>query len=63
MPGNRGRGGARGRGGRGGAQQGRASLNASAENFQPGNKRPRGDSEAGNGAKRARGGGGGGGGQ
>ena len=63
MPGNRGRGGARGRGGRGGGPQGRASLNAAAENFQPGNKRPRGDSEAGNGAKRARGGGGGGGGQ
>ncbi|RYP10585.1 hypothetical protein DL764_000555 [Monosporascus ibericus] len=56
--GHRGRGGARGRGGgRGGGQQGRASLNASAENFQPGNKRPRNDSEAGSGAKRARGGG------
>lgn len=53
---NRGRGGARGRGGRGGGQQGRVSLNASAENFQPGNKRPRNDSEAGNGPKRARGG-------
>ncbi|KAI1504752.1 hypothetical protein F5X99DRAFT_370877 [Biscogniauxia marginata] len=52
-----GRGGGLNRGGRGGGQQGRASLNASAENFQPGNKRPRGDSEAGNGPKRARGGG------
>ncbi|KAI1338892.1 hypothetical protein F5Y15DRAFT_101352 [Xylariaceae sp. FL0016] len=56
------RGGARGgpmnRGGRGGAQQGRNNLNPSADNFQPGNKRPRGDSEAaGNGPKRARGGG------
>lgn len=54
------RGGARGGGahrGRGGAHPGRASLNPSADNFQPGAKRPRGDSEAGNGPKRARGGG------
>ncbi|KAI3324369.1 hypothetical protein HD806DRAFT_494888 [Xylariaceae sp. AK1471] len=54
------RGGARGggvRGGRGGAHQGRNSLNPSADNFQPGAKRPRGDSEVGNGQKRARGGG------
>ncbi|CAJ2504971.1 Uu.00g123650.m01.CDS01 [Anthostomella pinea] len=52
------RGGGPHRGGRGGAQQSRASLNASAESFQPGSKRPRGDSEAaGNGAKRSRGGG------
>ncbi|OTB12142.1 hypothetical protein K445DRAFT_77258 [Daldinia sp. EC12] len=49
-----GRGGAGNRGGRG---QGRPSLNPSVENFQPGNKRPRGDSEIGNGAKRPRGGG------
>ncbi|KAK7743720.1 Protein mlp1 [Diatrype stigma] len=56
--GNRGRGGARGgRGGRGGGQQGRASLNPSVENFQPGAKRPRNDSDSGNGPKRARGGG------
>ncbi|KAI1205501.1 uncharacterized protein F4807DRAFT_280489 [Annulohypoxylon truncatum] len=58
---NQTRGGARGggnanRGGRGGAQ-GRASLNPSADNFQPGNKRPRGDSEISNNAKRVRGGG------
>ncbi|KAI0405056.1 hypothetical protein F4802DRAFT_607044 [Xylaria palmicola] len=55
------RGGARGGGhqrGRGGAHQGRPSLNPSADNFLPGAKRPRGDSEAGNGPKRARGGGG-----
>ncbi|TRX91646.1 hypothetical protein FHL15_007428 [Xylaria flabelliformis] len=54
------RGGARGGGsqrGRGG-HPGRASLNPSADNFQPGAKRPRGDSEVGNGPKRARGGGG-----
>lgn len=50
-----GRGGAGNRGGRG---QGRPSLNPSVDNFQPGNKRPRGDSEIGNGAKRPRGGGG-----
>ncbi|KAI0026037.1 hypothetical protein F4780DRAFT_718219 [Xylariomycetidae sp. FL0641] len=56
-PGVPARGGGRGgRGGRGGAQ-GRASLDPSADNFQPGAKRPRGDSEAGNGPKRARGGG------
>lgn len=57
---NQPRGGARGgpanRGGRGGAQ-GRAGFNPSADNFQPGNKRPRGDSDMGNGPKRARGGG------
>lgn len=55
------RGGGRGGGsqrGRGGNHQGRMSLNPSADNFQPGAKRPRGDSEAGNGPKRARGGGG-----
>lgn len=51
-----GRGGPANRGNRGGAQ-GRASLNPSADNFQPGNKRPRGDSDMGNGPKRARGGG------
>ncbi|KAI5866033.1 hypothetical protein GGS23DRAFT_555135 [Durotheca rogersii] len=55
------RGGARGgappnRGGRGGAQ-GRSSLNPSVDTFQPGGKRPRGDSDIGNGAKRPRGGG------
>ncbi|KAI0871940.1 hypothetical protein GGS24DRAFT_491876 [Hypoxylon argillaceum] len=53
--------GARGGGsqrGRGGGHPGRASLNPSADNFQPGAKRPRGDSEIGNGPKRARGGGG-----
>lgn len=44
-----------GRGGRGGARGGRASLNPVASDFQPGNKRPRGDSEVGGGAKRARG--------
>ncbi|KAI0888277.1 uncharacterized protein GGS22DRAFT_198077 [Annulohypoxylon maeteangense] len=58
---NQTRGGARGggnanRGGRGGAQ-GRASLNPAVDNFQPGNKRPRGDSEISNNAKRVRGGG------
>ncbi|KAI0973417.1 hypothetical protein F4678DRAFT_471201 [Xylaria arbuscula] len=55
------RGGARGGGsqrGRGGGHPGRASLNPSADNFQPGLKRPRGDSEVGNGQKRPRGGGG-----
>lgn len=59
------RGGGRGGGpqrGRGGGHPGRASLNPSVDNFQPGAKRPRGDSEAGSGPKRARGGGGGGGG-
>ncbi|KAK8045384.1 filament-forming protein [Apiospora rasikravindrae] len=49
------------RGGRGGARggmQGRVSLNAAAGDFQPGNKRPRGESDAaGAGAKRQRGGG------
>ncbi|KAL6853205.1 hypothetical protein J3F83DRAFT_513795 [Trichoderma novae-zelandiae] len=45
-----------GRGGRGGARGGRGGMNASATEFQPGAKRPRGDSEAaGAGAKRARG--------
>ncbi|GAW13765.1 hypothetical protein ANO14919_031540 [Xylariales sp. No.14919] len=55
------RGGARGGGaqrGRGGSHQGRMSMNPSADNFQPGAKRPRGDSEVGNGTKRPRGGGG-----
>ncbi|OAA69648.1 Tetratricopeptide, MLP1/MLP2-like protein [Cordyceps fumosorosea ARSEF 2679] len=46
-----------GRGGRGGARGGRGNLNPGASDFQPGAKRPRGDSEAGAGAKRARGGG------
>ncbi|KAJ1328096.1 nucleoprotein TPR [Microdochium nivale] len=48
------------RGGRGGQQGGRNSMNGSAAEFQPGNKRPRGETDAaaaGNGAKRARGGG------
>lgn len=44
-----------GRGGRGGARGGRGALNAAASDFQPGSKRPRGDSEGGVGAKRARG--------
>lgn len=43
--------------GRGGARGGRGNLNPGASDFQPGTKRPRGDSEAGGGAKRARGGG------
>lgn len=43
------------RGGRGGGRGGRGSLNPGATDFQPGLKRPRGDSEAGGGAKRARG--------
>ncbi|KAK8085096.1 Protein MLP1-like protein [Apiospora hydei] len=55
------RGGGAARGGRGGARggmQGRASLNAAAGDFQPGNKRPRGESDAAAaGAKRQRGGG------
>ncbi|KAK2769965.1 filament-forming protein [Colletotrichum kahawae] len=53
------RGGGAGRGGRGGARGGHAAMNPGANDFQPGNKRPRGDSEAGGagGAKRARGGG------
>lgn len=46
-----------GRGGRGGARGGRGNMNPGASDFQPGTKRPRGDSEAGAGAKRARGGG------
>ncbi|KAF9870905.1 filament-forming protein [Colletotrichum karsti] len=52
------RGGGAGRGGRGG-RGGHAALNPGVNDFQPGNKRPRGDSEAGGagGAKRARGGG------
>ncbi|CAI6099815.1 unnamed protein product [Clonostachys chloroleuca] len=44
-----------GRGGRGGARGGRGGMNPGASDFQPGNKRPRGDSEAGGGAKRPRG--------
>ncbi|OAA78499.1 Tetratricopeptide, MLP1/MLP2-like protein [Akanthomyces lecanii RCEF 1005] len=48
---------AAGRGGRGGARGGRGNMNPGAADFQPGTKRPRGDSEAGAGAKRARGGG------
>ncbi|RFU81256.1 tetratricopeptide, mlp1 mlp2 [Trichoderma arundinaceum] len=45
-----------GRGGRGGARGGRGGMNPSVSDFQPGAKRPRGDSEAaGAGAKRARG--------
>lgn len=52
------RGGARGgRGGARGGAQTRQSLNAGAENFHPGNKRPRGESDIGVGAKRQRGGG------
>ncbi|KAK5625979.1 hypothetical protein RRF57_001695 [Xylaria bambusicola] len=51
------RGGASQHRGRGGGHQGRTSLNPSADNFQPGAKRPRGDSEVGNGTKRPRGGG------
>lgn len=52
------RGGARGgRGGARGGAQTRQSLNAGADNFQPGNKRPRGESDIGVGAKRQRGGG------
>lgn len=47
-----------GRGGGRGGRGGRGGLNASASDFQPGNKRPRGDSEVSGGAKRARGGGG-----
>ncbi|UKZ82984.1 hypothetical protein TrVFT333_010785 [Trichoderma virens FT-333] len=44
-----------GRGGRGGARGGRGGMNAAATEFQPGAKRPRGDSEAASaGAKRAR---------
>ncbi|KAH0489727.1 hypothetical protein TgHK011_010144 [Trichoderma gracile] len=54
--GNEGGQGHAGRGGRGGARGGRGGMNASAAEFQPGAKRPRGDSEAaGAGAKRARG--------
>ena len=44
-----------GRGGRGGGRGGRGGLNPNSSEFQPGTKRPRGDSEAGGGAKRARG--------
>lgn len=44
-----------GRGGRGGRGGGRGGMNPGANDFQPGNKRPRGDSEVGGGAKRARG--------
>ncbi|KAM5341605.1 hypothetical protein ACJ41O_014636 [Fusarium nematophilum] len=44
-----------GRGGRGGRGGARGGLNPGANDFQPGNKRPRGDSEVGGGAKRARG--------
>ncbi|CEJ80105.1 Putative Filament-forming protein [[Torrubiella] hemipterigena] len=43
------------RGGRGGARGGRGGMNPVAADFQPGSKRPRGDSEAGAGAKRPRG--------
>ena len=46
---------AAGRGGRGGRGGGRGGLNPVVSDFQPGNKRPRGDSEVGSGAKRARG--------
>lgn len=42
-------------GGRGGMRGGRGNMNPGAQDFQPGAKRPRGDSEAGAGAKRARG--------
>ncbi|KAL9476165.1 hypothetical protein ACSS6W_006006 [Trichoderma asperelloides] len=44
-----------GRGGRGGGRGGRGGMNPNASDFQPGAKRPRGDSEAAAGAKRARG--------
>lgn len=45
-----------GRGGRGGARGGRGGgMNPGVQEFQPGAKRPRGDSEIGGGAKRARG--------
>ncbi|KAM0254680.1 hypothetical protein ACHAQJ_006530 [Trichoderma viride] len=45
-----------GRGGRGGGRGGRGgAMNPSVSEFQPGAKRPRGDSEGGAGAKRARG--------
>ena len=44
-----------GRGGRGGRGGARGGMNPGANDFQPGNKRPRGDSEVGGGAKRARG--------
>ncbi|KAM0478913.1 hypothetical protein ACHAPX_004891 [Trichoderma viride] len=44
-----------GRGGRGGGRGGRGGMNPSVSDFQPGAKRPRGDSEAAAGAKRARG--------
>ncbi|KAF4974407.1 hypothetical protein FZEAL_8681 [Fusarium zealandicum] len=50
-----GHGGHAGRGGRGGRGGGRGNLNPVANDFQPGTKRPRGDSEVGVGAKRARG--------
>jgi nucleoprotein TPR len=46
---------AAGRGGRGGGRGGRGGMNPQVQDFQPGNKRPRGDSEIGQGAKRARG--------
>ncbi|KAH0601873.1 hypothetical protein MHUMG1_00752 [Metarhizium humberi] len=50
-------GGAVGQGGRGrgGHRGGRGGMNPGVADFQPGTKRPRGDSEAGGGAKRARG--------
>ncbi|OAQ74244.1 TPR/MLP1/MLP2-like protein [Pochonia chlamydosporia 170] len=50
-------GGATGQGGRGrgGHRGGRGGMNPGATDFQPGAKRPRGDSEVGGGAKRARG--------
>ncbi|KAG5972102.1 hypothetical protein E4U55_000906, partial [Claviceps digitariae] len=41
--------------GRGGHRGGRGAMNPGASDFQPGSKRPRGDSEVGGGAKRARG--------
>ncbi|QPH10575.1 hypothetical protein C2857_001955 [Epichloe festucae Fl1] len=41
--------------GRGGHRGGRGGMNPGATDFQPGSKRPRGDSEIGGGAKRARG--------
>lgn len=44
-----------GRGGGAGRGRGRGGMNPSAGDFQPGVKRPRGDSEAGGGGKRARG--------
>ncbi|KJZ74572.1 hypothetical protein HIM_05922 [Hirsutella minnesotensis 3608] len=45
-----------GHGGQAGRGRGRGGINPGATEFQPGTKRPRGESEAGRGAKRARGG-------